>query len=171
MNQDLTSQPCLLSSLPLKFMSFPRQSYNHARKSSQERESTEGPGTIKTLEIRKRRLPGSSFALRNWNVAEFSTFFRIEKQSPFRPKNTNCHKKSDRYFSWWVNTFCLLLRHTFLPASAVQLGLVRNSQSVGSRSPQARNIKGTTQLGGQPDYLHCLRSFFSCLGNNSCQQS
>lgn len=70
-----------------------------------------------------------------------------------------------------LNTFCLLLRHTFLPASAVQLGLLRNSQSVGSRLPQARNIKGTTQLGVQPDYLHCLRFFFRFLCIKSCQQS
>lgn len=55
--------------------------------------------------------------------------------------------------------------YVFLPASAVQLDLVRGSQHVGSRLPQARNIKGIIQLGGQIDDLHCL-GFFS-----SCQQS
>ena len=69
-------------------------------KSSQEREATKMSGALKILEIRARRFLGSSIVLRNWNVAEISPFLRIEKQNLFRPNYTNCHKKSDCYFSW-----------------------------------------------------------------------
>lgn len=136
-------------------------------KSSQEREATKMSGALKILEIRVRRFLGSSIVLRNWNVAEISPFLRT-----FSDLITQIVTRKVTAISVGsLNTFCLLLRHTFLPASAVRLGLLRNSQSVGSRLPQARNIKGTTQLGGQSDYLHCLRFFFCFLCIKSCQQS
>lgn len=64
-------------------------------------------------------------------MVRFCTLFSLElRNSLFRPNYINCHKRSDCYLSWWFYTSCLLRRLSFLPALAVELGLLLEAPKV-----------------------------------------
>lgn len=106
-------------------------------------------------------------------VAGFSTFLRVElRNRAFSDLIIQIVKGKRLLFLSAVQHFLPAPgTDTFLSASAVQLGLTKSFQSVGSSLPQARNMKGIIQSDGQTAYLHCCGFSSCCLYINSFQQS